>query len=241
MSLGKVIRSRLVASLALATLVALLGVAMRAPDGPLGDGLVKASYDTLHQIAGKQTDALANSSVVIVYLDLNSFLLKRQDPMHPWPRDLHAQLLRQLTASGAKAVVFDIIFSAPGADVVADRNFSDAIRESRRVILAGESNDSASHETSEDKPWGRIRKTSPPLAHFATNAVAWGIASHIVDDDFVVRRYLAGFTTEALPSLTWAAAQWLEIPATRRPDAARTANARWIRYYGPALPIPPVS
>ena len=35
-------RSRVLAALALAVLVALLGLTLRAPDGPLGDGLVRA-------------------------------------------------------------------------------------------------------------------------------------------------------------------------------------------------------
>ena len=34
----------------------------------------------------------------------------------PWPREFYAHLLRYLAGCGAKAVVFDIIFSEPGID-----------------------------------------------------------------------------------------------------------------------------
>lgn len=234
-------RSRLLAALALAGLVALLGLTLHAPDGPLGDGLVRASYDSLHALHGPHTTALAASPVVIVYLDLNSFAAKQLDPAHPWPRALHAQLLPQLQAAGARAVVFDIIFSDAGPDADADRALADGIRTNGCVILAGELNDDASHATSQDQAWTRLMKVSPPLAQFNTAAAGWGIASHIIDDDFVVRRYLAGFTSQAQPSLTWAAAEWLKLPATSSRDAVSAANQNWLRYYGPALALPHVS
>lgn len=241
MGAGQDNRSRLVAALALAVLVALLGLVLRAPDGPLGEGLVRASYDSLHVLNGTRMAALAASPVVIVYLDLNSFKAKALDPAHPWPRNLHAQLLRQLQAAGARAVVFDIIFSDAGPDPTADRAFADGLRANGRVILAGELNDDASHVTSQDQPWTRLTKVAPPFEPFTTSAAAWGAASHVIDDDFVVRRYLAGFTSQVLPSLTWAAAEWLQLPATRQPEAVSGANENWIRYYGPALVIPNVS
>ncbi len=234
-------RSRLLAALALALLVALLGLALRAPDGPLGDGLLRASYDSLHVLNGTRMTALAESPVVIVYLDLNSFKAKELDPAHAWPRNMHAQLLRQLKAAGARAVVFDIIFSDAGPDAAADRALAEGIRANGRVILAGELNDDASHVTSQDQPWTRLTKVSPPFDLFTTNAAGWGAASHVIDDDFVVRRYLAGFTSQVQPSLTWAAAEWLRLPATKQLDGVSGANQNWIRYYGPALAIPNVS
>ncbi len=234
-------QSRLFAALALAVLVAMLGLTLRAPDGPLGDGLVRASYDSLHVLNGTRLAALAESPVVIVYLDLNSFKAKELDPAHPWPRSMHAQLLRQLKTAGARTVVIDIIFSDAGPDAAADRALAEGIRANGRVILAGELNDDASHVTSQDQPWARLTKVAPPFEPFTTNAAAWGAASHVIDDDFVVRRYLAGFTSQVQPSLTWAAAEWLQLPATKQPAGVSGANQNWIRYYGPALSIPNVS
>jgi len=227
----------MLAALALAVIVGLLGLALRAPDGPLGDGLVRGSYDSLHILIGGRTDALADSPVVIVYLDLNSFRAQGMNPLQPWPRTLHAQLLRKLKTAGALAVVFDIIFSDVGLDASADRDLAEAIRDNGQVVLAAELNDDASHVTGLDQPWTRTMKVLPPVDQFATNAASWGLASHMIDDDFVVRRYLAGFTSQELPSLTWAAAGVLRLDR----NAVGSANQHWIRYYGSALAIPHVS
>lgn len=234
-------RQRLLVALVLVVLLSLLGLGLRAPDGFLGSGLIRASYDTLHQFGGTHREVLDDCPVLIVYLDLNSFKLSGLDPSQPWPRGRHAELLQRLTEAGARAVIFDIIFGDPGADATADREFAAAMRRNGRVILAGESNEDASHATSADEVWGRLSTILPPAEVFATNAAAWGVASHIIDDDFVVRRYLAGFTAQVQPSLTWAAAERLQLPVTTKPEAVRIANDHWIRYYGSSLALPNIS
>jgi PAS domain S-box-containing protein len=235
MTAGRSNRTRLFAALALTAVVALVGLWLRGTDT-----LVPASYDSLHKISGEQTAALADSPVVIVYLDLNSFQLLGQNPARPLPRALHAQLLRRLTAAGARAVVFDIVFSAPGVDETDDADFADALRASGRTILAGESSGKISAQTSGEKTWTRSSKIDPPLERFATNAAAWGIASHMIDDDYVVRRYLAGFPDDAQPSLTWATAVMLKISGNAAADMAH-ANRRPLRYYGPPTALPHVA
>ena len=85
----------------------------------LGEGVVHASYDALHQLRGANPVELNNSPVVIVYLDLHSYTERNLDPAKPWPRELHAQLLRRLKAAGAKATVFDIVFSSAGPNAAA--------------------------------------------------------------------------------------------------------------------------
>jgi two-component system cell cycle sensor histidine kinase/response regulator CckA len=138
-------------------------------------------------------------------------------------------------------VVFDVVFGGPGPEAEADAGFAEAIRESGRVILAGQANAAAGHAPDPRQPWGRWLEVEPPGELFASAAAAWGVANHRVDDDFVVRRHLAGVGSEPQASLTWAAADWLRLPVTRGADAAAVANRRWIRYYGPALSIPAVS
>ena len=234
-------RARLASALALIACTGLLGLTLRLPEGPLGSGLVRASYDTLHQLRGTHQAALDDCPVVIVYLDLNSYKLRGLDPSQPWPRALHAQLLDRLTDAGARAVIFDIIFSDAGNDAEADRALAAAIRRNGRVILAGESNEDASQFTDPAENWGRLSTVVPPAELLTTNAVAWGVASHIIDDDFVVRRYLAGFTSQVQPSLTWAAAEWLQLPVTKNENAVRAANGHSIHYYGPSLALPNVS
>jgi len=234
-------RSRFGVALVLGGLLALLGLVLRQPGGWTGDALTRLSYDTLHQMGGTHRAALDDCPVIIVYLDLNSFKLRGLDPSQPWPREMHAGLLQRLTEAGARAVIFDIIFGEPGAEATADREFAAAMQRNGRVILAGESNEDASHATKADEVWGRLSTVLPPAELFATNAAAWGVASHIIDDDFVVRRYLAGFTAQVQPSLTWAAAELLQLPVTTMPEAVRAANEHWIRYYGASLALPNIS
>src|SRR5690349_16295493 len=107
-------RSRLIAALILAALAAVVGLLLNEPGRHLGEAFLHNSYDSLHSLRGTRLDAMGDSPVVIVYLDLHSFDAEKQDPSLPWPRDLHAKLLRRLTKAGARAVVFDIVFSQNG-------------------------------------------------------------------------------------------------------------------------------
>ena len=82
--------------------------------------------------------ALSNLPVAIVYLDLDSYLRERQNPVEPWNRALHAKLLHRLTAAKARAVVFDIIFDEAGADPAVDLELADALRANGHAVLAAE-------------------------------------------------------------------------------------------------------
>src|SRR5262245_54135440 len=50
------------------------------------------------------------ADVVMVYMDDDSYKELNQSYIQPWDRALHARLLDQLTADGARGVVFDIVF-----------------------------------------------------------------------------------------------------------------------------------
>lgn len=226
------------AALMLAFGAALLGLALLKPTGIFGDTLLRASYDTLHRFSGETT--LGRSPVVIVYLDLQSYLQQNQDPAQPWPRDLHARLVRSLTAASARAVVFDIIFSAAGPTAAADDALAAAVRENGRVILAAEHNLKASHETAEDQVWTRSISQPPLHKPFADAAAGWGVASLWVDDDLSVRRHLAPFGQGRPSTLTWVTASSLGLALTNAITAAKDGEL-WVHYYGPALTIPHVS
>ena len=94
-------RFRLLAGLLLAGFVALAGLAAWWPDSPGGNPrsggrwLNRQSYDLLHSLAAIGRNPLADSSVVIVFLDMASFAHERLDPIQPWPRSLHARLLHR--------------------------------------------------------------------------------------------------------------------------------------------------
>ncbi|MBI2265827.1 MAG: adenylate/guanylate cyclase domain-containing protein [Armatimonadetes bacterium] len=51
----------------------------------------------------------------------------------PWPRSIHARLIRLLKAAGARAIVFDVLFNEPKAE---DQELARAMREAGNVVLA---------------------------------------------------------------------------------------------------------
>jgi hypothetical protein len=53
--------------------------------------------------------AKTDPAVVVVGMDERSFDDDRIGPP-PWPRSVHAQIARQLTAAGAKVIVWDVVF-----------------------------------------------------------------------------------------------------------------------------------
>lgn len=231
--------ARLLTSITLTLASLLLAVVLWASKNPLGLGLTRVSFDTLHSFAGSALPK--DTPLVIVYLDRASYEAAGQDPLRRWPRELHAQLLHRLQAAGASAVVFDIIFDSPSDNPSADERFTAALRENGRVILAAEHNNKVTHATTESGVWARATSFRPPYQPFARAAAGWGVASLAIDDDFAVRRLLAGFVDGPQPTLAWATATFLHLPVTRTDSAMRAANARWIRYYGPALALPHVS
>ena len=222
-------RSRAVAGTSTAAIVALLGVFVVL--SPLGNGLVQTSYDSLHRLCVSPAD-LTNSSVVIVYLDLDSYLSEHRDPSEPWPRELHAALVRRLTAAGARAIVFDVVFSGASTNEQADAAFAEAIRANGRVVLAAELNQSSQEPAG--AAWPKTLTLELPYEPLRKATAAWGLASLSVENDYVVRRYFPGFLNNDQPTLTWAAARLLRLPlATNAADALS-----WVRYYGPPLTLP---
>ncbi|KQT18994.1 MULTISPECIES: EAL domain-containing protein [unclassified Bradyrhizobium] len=67
----------------------------------------------------------ASGKIVVVAIDAPSI---DQIGVWPWPRRLHAELLRRLEAAGAQDIAFDVDFSTP-SDSASDEAFARALRE----------------------------------------------------------------------------------------------------------------
>jgi len=187
---------------------------------PLGRPLVHASYDFLMVTRG---DRPADEAV-IVYLDEKSHQQLNQPLNTPWDRTLHAKLIDRLTAAGAKAIVFDVVFSDPspkGPEV--DDMLAKAIKSSGRVILAADRIPVSRNES----------RTIPPIELLLTNAAGVGSAETVPDSDLTVRKHTP---EEELPSLSWATVEFLHAPVTTN-SAARNQQ-RWMNYYGRPGSIP---
>ena len=84
-------------------------------------------------------------NVVIVCIDQKSldFIYNNRKQTWPWPREYHAQLVRYLSDCGAKAILFDVIFSEPDLDrtnaspgEVCDTVLGNSIEESGVIYLS---------------------------------------------------------------------------------------------------------
>src|SRR5574341_1438560 len=65
--------------------------------------------------------------IVLVSIDQDSF--DELGLPWPWPRTLHAELIRKRAKAEAKVIAFDVLFTAPRADPREDRALAEAIVE----------------------------------------------------------------------------------------------------------------
>ena len=135
----------------------------------------------------------ASGDIVVVAIDAKSI---ESIGVWPWPRHLHADLLRRLEAAGARDIVFDVDFSSP-SDPVSDRDFVNALESAGGSVVL---------------PW--FKQPGPdagnaasvhinrPLKEFADKA--WtATVNVVVEPDGLVRRYPFGakLGEEFLPSM----------------------------------------
>ncbi len=190
--------------------------------------LERATLDARFQHANRPGDV--DTSIVLATVDERSisFFRRNMQVGWPWPREYYATLVRYLEKGGARAVVFDILFSEEDFDrrnvsaQSSDRQFASAIQETGNVALAVQLRETDSlknpiksaHRLS-DRPlsWTRL-PTYPgamaPLPSFQEGAAAIGGVNIKADPDGVVRRFPLAFRMAdslALPSLGLAALQ----------------------------------
>ena len=166
-------------------------------------------------------------NVCVVAIDDASFVERGLDDKQPWPRGLHAELIRVLKREGARAVAFDVVFEGPG-EVQQDRELELALFDAGNVVLG------STVELTED-PRFRQARLVDPHAPFAEAAAQVAEVELSPDPDGVIRR--AWPVPADRPSLALAAYEVATGDRTLR--AAR--EARWIDYYGPPRTIPTVS
>ncbi len=208
--------------------LAMVGAWLLLPTGSQEALLSRASYDAAFRFDPGSRYSNGSSPVVLVYLDLDSHLRERLPLSEPWPRELHARLVRRLTAAGARAVLFDIVFSGPGPSPEADASLADAFRKNGRVWLAAERN-----QWDRETGSAAVAAQSVVLPHKVLReaAAGWGLAVLRPEDDFMVRRSWLGPGADGAPALTWAVAEGLGF---------RPRQREWIRYLGGPLALPHV-
>jgi adenylate cyclase len=193
---------------------------------PLGGGLRRASFDLPFAFRGE----MQATNVVMVYLDETSHRVLDQPMTAPWDRALHAKLIEQLSALGAKVIVFDILFTDPSGNPAADEALAAAIKKSGRVILAGNWQAGAEHEGAIGNGWEEL-----PYEPFRNAAGGWGNCNFPVDPDYGIRRFFP-----VKHEVSWQdTVLWLPGAAAKFAGAGDDVlglageEARWLNYYGP--------
>lgn len=189
-----------------------------------------AAYDagmTLHA-ERSANDAAGSPPVVVLPIDgLTDSVLKSMEPpelrqftalpargaeqitWHDHPRWFHAQVVRNLTALGARVIVFDMVFDLE--DKLADPVFADAIRKHGHVILAG------ADQRGDPFDHGYVNhQLVVPNATLRNAALDWAVATVQEDRDEAIRSFhwwwkgIDERTTEdtVVPPLGIAAVSW---------------------------------
>lgn len=166
--------------------------------------------------------------VLTIQMDEGSYASLKQDLDKGWDRAVHARLVDGLVASGAKAVVFDIVFegatnlvstSAVGTEHLVTA-ISNATHRGTHVVLAARSL---------VDEFG-VRGVQVPYGMLINAASAVGQASSFWEDpDGGIRRPNTDSTWDDLGTATL---KLLE------PDWTGYGTNRWIHYYGPRGTIP---
>jgi adenylate cyclase len=197
-----------------------------------GRDLTRLSYDLPFLVRSE----MAAPDVGLVFLDEASHADLMQPTAAPWDRSLHARLIDRLTADGAKAIVFDILFTEASAHEEADAELERAMKQSGRVILGANLN---GYETEQ----GYIVGEELPYERFRTAAAGWGNVNFRPDPDYGVRAFFSNLhdisgQTNVL-WLPWAAASFA-APAGSLLFPSLTTGPR-LNFYGPPGTIPGVS
>jgi len=188
---------------------------------PLGQSLENQTLDLFYRL---RPVAPPPADLLIVTIDEPSFQELKQP--WPWPRRLHAKLVRRLADSGARLIIFDVIFADP-TDPEDDQALAEAFREAGNVILG------TTFETTKDPRFTR-RVLINPYKPFQRAARTQGLCMVTPDYDGVVRRF----------HLTLGGRETMPLVASRlvRPGKSFPLDLTGlINYAGPARSIDTVS
>jgi CHASE2 domain-containing sensor protein/nitrogen-specific signal transduction histidine kinase len=130
----------------------------------------------IFDIGQRITKTSPPDDVIIIAIDQESL---SQIGRWPWPREVHARLIRQLTLEHPSVIGFDIIFAEPDqANPLADLALANAIAESKKVVLP------VLLETVRAN--GQIIETLP-MQNLMAHAADVGRVHAVLDEDSIAR------------------------------------------------------
>jgi adenylate cyclase len=124
-------------------------------------------------------EGLEGADVVIVGIDDQSYASLGT---FPWPRSVHATLVKNLKQAGARTVLFDIEFTEDSEDPAEDIALAEAIKDAGNVVLAGKL-------IVQEREGFSLSSLLPPIERLAEVA-PFGFTGTKFDTDGFVRRYI---------------------------------------------------
>lgn len=230
-----------VAALAVAALVpSLLWLATRQSGiAELMTRLELSAYDGI--LFGIRGRLPTPKNVVVVAIDPRSCAADEHGAW-PFPRALHAELIRRLHAWGAKVIAFDVVFDLEREDdPQGDQQLVAACREAGNVLMAAQLSqaDFALGENEADAGDTDIMTLRVPFAALQ-EVVEIGLVNFAPEVDGMVRRAEVFHQAEALTDLTGQAIPLLSIAAAARyhgDDPAALAVDSTLRLGHRAIPL----
>ena len=139
-------------------------------------GVLSRVDNLIYDVGQKLYHQPAPADVIIVAVDESSL---SQLGRWPWPRTLHANLIRRLKAEGVSAIGLDVIFSeADLVNIGADEDLAKAVTEAKNVVLPV--------LLESMRVNGQIVETLP-LTSLANNAADLGRVHAVLDEDGIAR------------------------------------------------------
>ncbi len=124
-------------------------------------------------------EGLEGADVVIVGIDDQSYASLGT---FPWPRSVHATLVRNLKRAGARTVLFDIEFTEDSEDPAEDIALAEAIKDAGNIVLAGKL-------IVQEREGFSLSSLLPPIERLSAVA-PFGFTGTKFDTDGFVRRYI---------------------------------------------------
>lgn len=165
------------------------------------------------------------SPIVIIAIDYES--LQRIEHRWPWPRSVHAQLVRQLASAQARVVAFDVLFLDP--DPRHDQDLAGAAEEAGAVVWA-------SIFVSEDQQRFQVSQHRTPTPALQVSSATFGYVGLPFDPDGYIRRTVPfrRFGSQVFKSLAVAVAERYRRAPLFHPSAN---GAEWQNARGFPVPI----
>jgi len=172
------------------------------------DGIELKTLDFRFRFRGS---VAPQAPIVLVSIDQDSFD-ELQLPW-PWPRTLHADLVRRLAKNGAKIIGLDILFTEPKADPLEDHELGAAIKKAGNVVLGAE-------YTEVTSDFGPRATLNLPIPELRDGALGYGLVNVITDKDGIVRYAQPSFNFQKrdFPSFAFRIQQSVK-PRTTTKDA----------------------